>query len=130
MAARKYDAAFRDEAARLREDEKLSEAAICRRLGCSLGWLQSTLLELAADTPETAAKILPQTAPGPTVCQGKRTVRRFQVDEDAIILQMAADQHTPRAIGRALTPPRHWQSVRARLNTLARHEARREAAGV
>lgn len=130
MVRRKYTVDDRDEAVRLREVDGLSERAICRKLQCSLGWLQAVLLKLAADTPETAVRVLPQTAPGPAVCAGKRTVRRFQPDEDRVILEMAAKQHKPFAIARALDPPRHWQSVRARLDTLARHEARREAAGV
>ena len=67
------------------------------------------------------------TAPGPAVVhRGDHVVRRFMPDDDARLLALDAEGLGHSAIGRAMGRPAN--SIRGRLMTLARREARAEAA--
>ncbi len=128
MKKRKLSAEQIDEAAELRE-QGWTYQRIADRLGCSAGAIEWQMLNLGAETEETATRELPQTAPGPAVVlRGGLPIRRFQPADDALLLRLRAEGTGPAEIGRALDPPRRANTVTARLMTLARHDARREAA--
>jgi hypothetical protein len=128
VTARKLTQDQIDQAAELRE-QGLSIGQIANRFRCSEGWIYYVLLRAGADSPKVATRELPQTALGPSVSmRNGRLVRHFQPAEDALILRLSAGGMGETAIGRALEPPRRPHSVKARLMTLARHEARRDAA--
>ncbi|KQP36678.1 hypothetical protein [Methylobacterium sp. Leaf100] len=113
-----------DEIASRREaGESLS--TIARAFGCSSSNIYLICLRLGADLPN--AKPLPSGVRGPLVIERNgHTVRRFCADEDARLLALEAQGLGTGAIGKAMG--RHPNSIRVRLMTLARREARSEAA--
>ena len=59
-----------------------------------------------------------------TVTRGDHIVRRFTSDEDSVLLQLEAEGLRICEMSRALGRPPN--SIRGRLMTLARHQARKE----
>lgn len=105
-------------------------AALIRATGkeCSAEVVNWHCLRLGADPPN--ARPLPQTCPGPVAMQrGDHVVRRFSKEEDERLTALAKTIPTisDYQIGRLMG--RKPNSVRGRLMTLARHEARREQNG-
>lgn len=110
--------------AAIEREKGRSVGAIAQKLGCSSSAVSWHCLKLAADPPK--AKPIDPTIKGPTVFQRNGfPVRRFLPHEDETLLQMAKDGARVSAIARALN--RRENSIRGRLMTLARHEARLEA---
>jgi len=110
--------------AELRESG-VSVARIAAIVGCSPGWVNWKCLQLGAEPPN--ARPLADAIVGPPVVRrGDHLVRRFTHEEDAALIAMEREGLSPSAIGRRLgrTPG----SVKGRLMTLARREARRDAA--
>jgi hypothetical protein len=94
---------------------------------CSESAVQWNCLREGADPPN--AKPLKPNVSGPVVIRrGDHQVRHFTPEEDALLLQLKADQVCHAEIGRRLN--RRGNSIVGRLLTLARHEARREGVGV
>lgn len=125
MPARKYSDQLLDEAARLRETG-MSEAAIAKRLNMSLGAVSWHCLRLGADSPHTVRNISTTTGPM-VVSRGGHIVRRFTPEEDKVLTEM--DMAGERVCEMARRLNRKPNSVRGRLMTLARQEARREGVG-
>lgn len=89
---------------------------------------QWNMLRIGANPP--GAKILPERAPGRAVVKrGNHIVRHFSAEEDALLRELAIAGVGNSEIGRKLGG-RRSNSVRGRLLTLARIEARQEGAGV
>ena len=125
MPARKYSDATLNKAAELRE-EGLSISKIAARLGMSPGAVHWHCLRLGADLPDvdTRRPVPPQ----PMVVQrGNHKVRRFTPDEDRRLVEMDLRGIGVSEMARRLG--RKHNSVIGRLMTLARNEAREEAAG-
>lgn len=124
MPAPKYSQETLDEAARLRETG-LSLTRIAEQLSMSPGAVYWHCLRLGADAPK--AKPLSARALGPAeMRRGNHVLRRFTAEEDARLLEMEATGARVFEIARALK--RKPNSVRGRMMTLARHEARQEEA--
>ena len=128
----KYPPQLIEEIPALRE-QGLSCRAIAREIlktygvRMSPGAISHRCLLAAADPAPLAAKILPAVRPGPAVIiRSGREVRRFEAADDAVILKMEREGASYADMGRALN--RHGHTIKARLATLARHEARREQA--
>jgi len=119
-------------------DGDLVRIADLRERGWSFGRIRAALgsrisesaiswhcLRLGADPPR--ARVLPDKIVGPAVVsRGGHLVRRFTPAEDARILALAAEGKGCGTIARLIG--RRSNSVVGRLMTLARREARREAA--
>lgn len=102
----------------------------CGRIGLKFGLSGDVIywhcLRLGADPPNLRARVLPATATGPrTMKRGNHVLRRYTPAEDRQILALDAQGKGDTEIGRALG--RKPNSIRGRLMTLARHDARREA---
>lgn len=98
---------------------------IADSLDISIGSLNWNMLRLGADKPN--AKPLPSQARGPVVVKrGKFEVRHFSADEDTKIKAWSTEGLGNTAIGRRIG--RRPNSVKGRLMTLARHDARNEGA--
>ena len=124
MPGRRFTDAQREQMAERREAGD-SYAKIGRRFGCSASNVYWICLALGADHPK--ARQTPATARGPAVVQrGGHAVRRFTPDDDARLLALDAEGLGHSAIGKAMGRPAN--SIRGRLMTLARREARAEAA--
>ncbi|QGY05549.1 helix-turn-helix domain-containing protein [Methylobacterium mesophilicum SR1.6/6] len=124
MPARRFTDAQREQMAERREAGE-SCPKIGRRFGCSASNVRWICLALGADHPK--ARLTPATARGPAVIQrGDHVVRRFLPDEDTRLLALAGEGLSNSAIGKVLGRPA--VSIRGRLMTLARREARAEAA--
>jgi hypothetical protein len=117
------------EAAQLREEAGWSIERLARRYNVSTSAMDWHLLRIGAEHPARVAQVLPQQARGPLVyVRAGREIRHFTPDEDTVIQKMAAEGRSNAEIGLTCKPPRAANSIRGRLLTLARHEARREAA--
>lgn len=82
------------------------------------------MLRIGADLPP-GKRQAPRV--GPMVVQRNgHVVRRYTPDDDRQLLALEAQGLSPSEIGRRMNPTRKQNSVRGRLMTLARHEARRE----
>lgn len=124
MPGRRITVEQRVEIAERREAGE-SYAALAKAFGCSHSNVRWICLMLGADRP--GAKPLSTIAPGPsTMRRGDFVVRRFTAEDDAWLLVLEAEGKNPSEIGRALGRPPN--SIRGRLATLARHDARSEAA--
>lgn len=124
MPARKYSDEELNQAAEMRE-RGLSFRQIGHKLGMSPSAVSWHCLRLGADSPNTLGRI--DTPKGPMVVSRLgHTVRRFSDAEDERMLAMEADGARVCDMARALD--RTPQSIRGRLMTLARREARMEAA--
>lgn len=100
-----------------------SYAFIARRVGVTEGSVSHFCLMEGIDSPRTAKKTLPQTAPGPRVVQrGGHVVRHFTKAEDAQLIQMEIDGLSYAEMSRRLD--RRHNSIKGRLATLARHRER------
>ena len=105
----------------------LSISRIAQKLGMSDGSVAWQCLKFAADPPKLATRVPARTAPGPVVVmRGGHQVRHFTPEDDAQLLALEAERLTISEIARRLG--RKPNSIRGRLYTLARHDARREAA--
>ena len=124
MAPRKYSDEQLTEAAELRETG-MSCAAIAKRLGMSVGSVSWHCLRLGADSPNTTGNTSKPTGPM-EVTRGDHVVRRFTESEDARLIEM--ERAGWRICDMAQALGRKPNSVRGRLMTLARHEARLEQA--
>ena len=124
MPARRFNDAQREQMAERREAGQ-SYARIARAFGCSESNVYWICLALGADHPN--AKPLSVEIRGPmVVLRNGHAVRRYTREEDARLLALEAEGNGDSAIGKILG--RRPNSVRARLMTLARREARTEAA--
>lgn len=124
MAARRFTIEQHEGMAAMREAGR-SYGQIALAFGCSESTAYWICLKLGADLPD--AKPLQPRAAGPAVVQrGDHAVRRFTAEDDAQLLALASEGKGYSAIGKLIG--RRPNSVRARLMTLARHEARSEAA--
>lgn len=111
--------------AELTETGRFSAGQIAVKIGCSVGSVTWAQLRIGADPHPD--KPLPAVPTEPVVAmRGGRPVRRFTQADDDLLLQLEAQGLSPSAIGRRLSPPRLPNSVRGRLMTLARRDARRE----
>ncbi|KQP34285.1 hypothetical protein ASF27_01610 [Methylobacterium sp. Leaf102] len=110
-------------AARREAGESIGQLA--QAYGCSRSNISAVCLKFGIEPP--GARPITPVAPGPNrIERGGILVRRFSADEDSRLLTLEAAGHGYIAIGAALD--RHPNSVRYRLMTLARHQARSEAA--
>lgn len=124
MAARRFTSEQHEAMAEMREAGR-TYGQIALAFGCSESTAYWICLKLGADRPD--AKPLAQRALGPEVVQRNgHAVRRYSAEEDAQLLALSAEGKGDSEIGRLIG--RKPNSVRARLMTLARHEARSEAA--
>lgn len=122
MPARKYSDAEVADAVEMRE-AGVARAEIARRLGMSIGAVDYHCLRLGAVAP--AARIVPSPPRTMEARRGDHVVRRFSPAEDARLLKLEAAGIAVNEIARRLGRPAN--SVRGRLQTLARHEALQEA---
>lgn len=113
-----------DELARLREDKGWTYARIAEHFGMSKGWVAWHCLVHGIEKPG-ARNRSGGTKPGTVEKRGKFLVRRYSEAEDAQLLALESKRLTYNAIARELG--RKPNSVRGRLATLARREARAEA---
>lgn len=124
MASRRFTTEQHEGMAEMREAGR-SYGQIALAFGCSESTAYWVCLKLGADRPN--AKPLQPRALGPEVVQRNgHAVRRYSAEEDVQLLALAAEGKGESEIGRLMG--RKPNSVRARLMTLARHEARTEAA--
>lgn len=123
MPGRKYSEATTNEAAELRE-QGLSYGQISKRLNMTESAVYWHCLRLGADSPKFRPKEDHKIGPM-VVNRGNHTVRGFTPDEDKILLNMSKAGAGIMEISRAMN--RKHNSVKGRLMTLARHEAREEA---
>lgn len=96
---------------------------IARIVGCSRGAVAWQCLRNGADKP--GAKPLPDQDPA-EYRRGSHQVRHYTPDEDALIIALALQNFPRTVIAKRLGRKPH--SVLGRIMTLARREARREAA--
>ena len=102
----------------------VSTTVIAKKLGVSRGKVAYVCLKHGIDPPGLEAKVLPQTAPGPSVVKrGKHLVRHFTPEEDQKLLEMREQGARICDIARALG--RRNNSISGRLMTLARQEERK-----
>lgn len=99
---------------------------ISQRVGLSKGAIAWHCLRDGVESPKTRGKVITPRRPGAVEQRGNHVVRRFTAEEDAMLVRMAREGHGYTAIGRACTPPRRPNSIKGRLMTLARHDARKE----
>jgi transposase-like protein len=105
----------------------MSCGAIARIVGISAGAVSWHCLKEGADPPGLAAKVIDTTIRGPEiVMRSGFPVRRFTPEDDRTLLALEASGLNYSEIARRLG--RQPNSIRGRLYTLARHEARRDAA--
>ncbi|MGV7034894.1 helix-turn-helix domain-containing protein [Methylobacterium symbioticum] len=124
MPARRLTPEQCEQIAALRETG-MSYGRIARKFGCSESTVYWKCLALGAEPP--SPQPLTARALGPAVAiRNGREIRRFTAEDDAKLLAMEAEGKRIADMARALG--RQSNSVRARLMTLARHEARAEAA--
>lgn len=110
--------------AELRE-KGLSYGFISQRLDLSEGAISWYCLVGGIESPNTRGKIPPPVKHESYVRNG-RVVVAFSTADDELLLRLEAEGKGYGEIGRIMGRPSN--SVRGRLATLARHEARREAA--
>jgi transposase-like protein len=109
-------------AAQEREKGRTLES-IADEIGCSRGSIEWYCLLVGADTPRPRSTR--ETPKEPRVIMRKgRPMRFFTEEEDRQIIAMSIDGKTDTEIGRAIGRRSH--SIRGRLATLARREARAE----
>ncbi|WP_109466375.1 hypothetical protein [Albibacillus kandeliae] len=124
MPSPKYTDKLTEKAAALREDG-LSYTAIAERTGMSASAVYYHCLKLGADHPTQCENPPPWTGPM-EIKRGNHVLRRFTAEEDKRILKMELEGSPVAEIARALG--RRSNSVKGRLMTLARREARAEVA--
>jgi len=104
-----------------------SLADIADDIGLSVGCVAYQLLKAAVEAPKHR-----QSLPSPKIATGYSrcgfAVRRFTVAEDQLLLELEARCATVKEISTALA--RRHNSIRGRLMTLARREARIEEARI
>lgn len=110
----------------LREDDGLSYCAIAKRLRVSESIVSYYCLKEGAEHPTRRGVCYVK--PGAIERRGDHLVRRFTPEEDALILRLDAEGLSSHNIGLRCEPPRRGNSVKGRLMTLARREARAEEA--
>lgn len=115
--------------AELTEERGLKPGQIARLIGCSVGSVGWAQLRIGAD-PHPDRPLPPVPATPVTFSRASGPVRRFTRTEDDQLLKLEAAGFGPAQIGARLIPPRRWNSVKGRLMTLARRQAREEAAEV
>jgi transposase-like protein len=99
---------------------------IAARFGCSASVVSWQCLRLGAEPPKARYASWTEIK-GPAVsARGDHLVRRFTEPEDALLLELEASGLSVNAIARRLG--RRTSSIRGRLMTLARRDARSEAA--
>lgn len=114
-----------DRIAELTETGRFSAGQIAVKIGCSVGSVSWAQLRIGADRyPDRALPPVP--AERIVAIRGGKPVHRFTQDDDALLLKLEAEGLSPSAIGRRMTPPRLSNSIRGRLMTLARRQARAE----
>jgi hypothetical protein len=114
-----------DRAIEMREVEGRSYRYIAGKLGVTTSMLSWAFLKEGVDGPRSSV-LMP--AGPPVYMRAGREVRRFTPEEDAELLRLARAGLSSWKIGRQLVPPRPGNSVLGRLYTLARIDARAEAA--
>ncbi|MCJ2143678.1 hypothetical protein [Methylobacterium sp. E-066] len=124
MPGRRFTPEQHEQMAEMREKGR-TYGQIALAFGCSESTAYWTCLRLGADRP--GSRPLQSHAAGPeVVLRNGRPVRRYSAEEDAQLLALAEEGRGDSEIGHIIG--RRPNSVRARLATLARHEARSEAA--
>lgn len=124
MPARRFTPEQHEQMAEMREKGR-TYGQIALAFGCSESTAYWICLKYGADRP--GSQPLEPRARGPEVVQRNgRAVRRYSAEEDAQLLALASEGKGDSEIGKLIG--RRPNSVRARLMTLARHEARSEAA--
>lgn len=98
---------------------------ISRRLDLSVGAISWHCLIGGIDSPNTRRKVLKPLKYSSYVRNGHE-VLAFTAADDAQLLELEADRKSYTEIGRIMG--RKSNSIRGRLATLARHDARKEAA--
>ena len=125
MARPRFTAAQHEQMAEMREAGH-SYTQIARVFGCSDSAVYWACLKLGAERPG-APLLRPRALGPPVIGRGDGVVlRRWTAEEDARLLVLANEGRGHCEIGRLMD--RRHNSVRGRLMTLARHEARAEAA--
>jgi DNA-binding CsgD family transcriptional regulator len=106
-----------------RREAGWSTNRIAIRLGVSPGSVAWHCLQMAVDPPN--ARPIDKTIKGPLVCsRNGMPVRRFTPEDDEKLLALSVAGKSNTEVARALN--RRSNSIRGRLMTLARHEARAE----
>lgn len=123
MSGRKLFDRDYDRLAAMREEGKSYEQ-IARVFGCSAKAISWHCLRLGAEPPKPAPLRLNYHLEHPVMKRGNHIVRAFTPEEDARLLQLEAQGLGYIAMGKAIG--RKQNSVRGRLMTLARREARAE----
>ena len=123
MAKRRLTETEIERLTELRE-QGLTLQAVAKRIGCSESTVYWQCLKLGVE-PSKPRKLASDIVGPPVVVRGDHVVRRFTRDEDEKLLALEAEGLSETQIGRAIG--RRYNSVRARLMTLARREARAEA---
>lgn len=121
MAQKRFTDADYAEMAAMREDGTII-AAIAAKFACSIGLVAWTCLRLGADAPGAYKSITRDAQP--LIIRNGHPTRGYNPEQDAIILEMEARGESLSAIGRRLG--RKHNSIKGRLMTLARREARAE----
>lgn len=114
--------------AELTEERGLKPGQIARLVGCSIGSVTWAQLRIGAD-PHPDKPLSPVPTEPLTYVRASGPVRRFTKAEDDQLLKLEAEGFGPKQIGNRLDPPRRWNSIKGRLMTLARRQAREEACG-
>ncbi|MFN7128238.1 MAG: hypothetical protein ACK4OJ_04160 [Brevundimonas sp.] len=114
-----------DRIAELTEGGRLSAGQIAVKIGCSTGSVTWAQLRIGADRyPD---RDMP---PVPTerrqYLRNGHPVLAYTQDDDARLLKLEAEGLNPGEIGRRMNPTRLSNSVRGRLLTLGRRQARQE----
>jgi hypothetical protein len=115
----------KEEMLALREDRGWSYARIAATYGVSPAVVSYHCLIAGAEKPGPFPRSYVR--PGAIEQRGNHVVRRFTPDEDALILALSLRGMSNGAIGRSCSPRRRPNSIKGRLATLARREARAEA---
>lgn len=103
----------------------LGYALIAKEIGCSIGSVAWHCLRLGAEPPKPAPLWKGIVGPAVVVRNGHE-LRRFTAQDDETLLSMEAGGATLSEMARALG--RRHNSIKGRLMTLARRQARQEAA--
>jgi hypothetical protein len=108
----------------MREAGKTYEQ-IGRALGCSAKAVSWHCLRLGADSPRPT-KLWDGIVGPPTFGRNGHTVRRYTVEDDALLLKLERQGLPIATIAQRMG--RRWNSVKGRLMTLARRDERSSAA--
>lgn len=120
-------AVAKEEMLALREERGWTYGRIALKYGVCAGTVAYHCLIAGVEKP---GKAFPKcyVRPGAIEQRAGHVVRRFTAEEDAMLLEQSLSGLRPGRIGRLCSPPRASNTIKARLATLARRDARAEAA--